>query len=186
MIPVGALEPRSIDVRFVAATNRDLEAEVERGTFRQDLYFRLNGISLTIPPLRERASEIEDLARTFLAEAARRLSPPRPLRLADDAVALLRRSPWPGNVRELKNVVERAALLCADDVVAVEHLSLGRQATEPPPRDGEEERAWILNALAQCGGNQTQAARRLGISRGTLVSRLKAYGIRRPRAGSDS
>jgi DNA-binding NtrC family response regulator len=119
---VGGLSPRSIDVRFVAATNRDLEAEVARGTFRQDLFFRLNGITIVVPPLRERADEIEQLAQTFIAAAAR--DRPRPPSLSRDALARLLAYSWPGNIRELRNVIERAVLLAGDGDITPRHLPL--------------------------------------------------------------
>lgn len=136
VLRVGALKPRSIDVRFIAATNRDLEADVARGGFRQDLYFRLNGISLVIPPLRERVAEIEKLARAFIAQAAGRDGRGTPT-LAPDALELLRRYPWPGNIRELRNVMERAVLLCGDGAIGPEHLPPEKfratYVTAPPP-----------------------------------------------------
>ena len=132
---LGALSPRSIDVRFLAATNRDLEEQVEKGGFRRDLFFRLNGFTLAIPPLRERVGEIEALARVFIEEAclaAGRSSPPQ---LSRDAIAMLRRYAWPGNVRELRNVIERAVLLHDGPVIGSEHLPADRLGrTLPPPR----------------------------------------------------
>jgi len=123
---VGGLSPRPIDVRFISATNRDLAAEVQRGTFRQDLYFRLNGIALAIPPLRERCDEIEPLARAFAASAAASIgrSPPVITREAMDA---LLRHDWPGNVRELRNAIERAVVLC-DGVIRPEDFVLDSHA----------------------------------------------------------
>jgi transcriptional regulator with PAS, ATPase and Fis domain len=124
---VGGLKTRTIDVRFVCATNRDLVSLVRAGTFRQDLYFRLNGISLVIPPLRQRKAEIQPLARAFVAEACRDANRPL-LSVADQALALLETHAWPGNVRELKNVVDRAVTLCTGSVIDVHHL--------PPPESG--------------------------------------------------
>jgi transcriptional regulator of acetoin/glycerol metabolism len=117
---VGGLNSRSLDVRFVAATNRDLEVEVGRGTFRQDLFFRLNGVTIVIPPLRERRDEIERLAQAFLAAASRHR--PRPPRLSPEALGMLLAYSWPGNVRELRNVIERAVVLSKDDEIAPRHL----------------------------------------------------------------
>jgi two-component system, NtrC family, response regulator AtoC len=190
VLPVGALRTRAIDVRFVAATNRDLAAEVARGAFRQDLYFRLNGLTLRVPPLRERVDEIGPLAAAFVAEAWRKLDrdDPAPV-LTDAALAHLRRHPWPGNVRELKSAIERAALLCSDGAIAPEDLVLEAPATSDRGVAGAtmrdelsalEERR-IVEALERCGGNQTHAARMLGISRTTLVKRLEVYRVRRPR-----
>ena len=195
---VGALRPKRIDVRFVAATNRNLEEEVARGGFREDLYYRVNGIAIVIPPLRERVGEIQQLARLFVAEAARAAGLPEP-RLSDEAIELLEAYAWPGNIRELRNLMERAVLLSSDDLITDEHLPtekmrtgrVARAAGEPPgaaPRGAtlrddvdELERRRILDALDSCSGNQTRAARLLGISRNTLAARLEQFGIPRPR-----
>jgi len=117
VLRIGGRTPRKLDVRFVAATNRDLEAEVARGTFRQDLYFRLNGVSFVIPPIRERVAEIAPMAEQFLAAAGRTLDRTEPFRLSSEALAYLERYTWPGNVRELRNVIERAAALSTGDVI---------------------------------------------------------------------
>ena len=197
VLRVGGTEPRALDVRFVAATNRDLELEVEAGRFRRDLYFRLAAATLIIPPLRERPAEIEALAQRFCAEAAGRLGEDAPA-LSDAAVKRLREHAWPGNVRELRNAIERAVLL-AGSTIDVEHLpfpDLESPAPEPAaaPQRGDEpaaatlaselatlERARILDALERTGGNQTRAAELLGMPRRTLIKRLGAYGIKRPR-----
>jgi DNA-binding NtrC family response regulator len=181
-------------VRIVAATNRDLVAEVAARRFRQDLYFRLNGITLTIPPLRERVDEIEPLAKHFLAAACKVDRRVRVPTLTADALDALRRHDWPGNIRELRNVVERALLLCGHDAIGREHLRIGLGGPSPslPPAgavdeeeglapDEVEDRRRLLEALERCAGNQTYAAEMLGISRRTLVSRLQKYKIARPR-----
>jgi DNA-binding NtrC family response regulator len=170
---VGALKPRAVDVRFLSATHRDLGAEVRAGRFRQDLYFRLNGITLRVPPLRERTEEIRDLARQFIAAAAKGLGRKAPKLVAEDA---LLRHAWPGNVRELRNVIERAVLL-ANDRIEKEHLIFDENAAQA--EDPERER--ILKALSECGGNQTRAAKVLGISRRTLTNRLNEFALPRPR-----
>jgi transcriptional regulator of acetoin/glycerol metabolism len=175
ILPVGGLAPKQLDVRFIAATNRDLEAEVARGAFRQDLFFRLSGISLTVPPLRERRSEIEPLARRFLAESGAKVT------LSPEALERLLAYSWPGNVRELRNAVERAALLSTDGVIRPEQLPLAAEPAPPSPPRPPDERQRILDALAASGGNQTEAARALGISRNTLAARLVAHDIPRPR-----
>ena len=196
VLRIGARTEREIDVRFVAATNRDPELEIERGAFRQDLYFRLNGITLTIPPLRERTSEIAQLARMFLARARAEQAAPA-LAISDAALAILEAYAWPGNVRELKNVIERGSVLCVGDRLLPEHLPPKllagpalRSASEPPrslplgpesPRLGPPDRDAILGALERCAGNQTRAAELLGISRRTLVTRLNELDIPRPR-----
>lgn len=306
---VGGLKPIPLDVRFIAATNRDLETEIVRGTFRQDLYFRLNGATLVIPPLRERASEIPDLARAFISQAARNMGLGSQPALSREALAMMVSYSWPGNIRELRNVAERAVLLCGDGPIESSHLPLEKmrstisvQAVPPsqrppvrlselvssgsgpirapdptPPMMGrtngptlpdpyamsqpararfgqrsgfhsdyvggdddpsgddlparrsrevgdstmplvigpldtaravphsvaaghqsersgthripiqpridpeEEEKARILDALAECNGNQTAAAKQLGIARRTLINKLERYGISGPR-----
>ena len=184
---VGGLEDRLVDLRFVAATNRDLEAEIARGRFRKDLYYRLAGIALHVPPLRERGEEILPLAQRFLAGTTARLSEATRERLLAYS--------WPGNIRELRNVMERAALLCGDGEIRPEHLPEGLAAPPPPaapaPADevpayaalysDEEQKRRIVDALDRCRGNQTQAAALLGISRRTLVNRLNRYRLPRPR-----
>ena len=193
----GSVKSRQIDVRYVAATNRDLNADVAQGRFRRDLFFRLSAFTAVVPPLRQRPSEILPLARRFAAEATRPLKRPAPV-LSDQAAALLQRHDWPGNIRELRNAIELAVLLTEGDVIEAEHLSLDRQSppaaaiTEDPPAATapaspdqpdaqQEERERILRVLAECGGNQTKAARQLGMARGTLLARLDAYGVPRPR-----
>ncbi len=199
---VGALKTRAIDVRFLAATNRVLEDEVARGAFRQDLYYRLNGISLTIPPLRTRVDEIAPLARVFLENAV--LPGQRAPKLSAAAQKLLEAYAWPGNIRELRNVMERAVLLATSDEITPEELPLdkmrgtpvaplGALSSAPPHRrspsamaavrdDTPNEYAQIVDSLARCNGNQTRAAKLLGMPRRTFCARLKAYNIPRPRA----
>jgi two-component system, NtrC family, response regulator AtoC len=192
---VGDTRPRPIDVRFIAATHRDLEAQVAKGNFRQDLFFRLNGISLVIPPLRERIAELESLARHFIARAAKQFGKtPEPV-LSPEALALLQNYAWPGNLRELRNMLERAVLLANDRVLGPEDLPLDKLTATPLIRpvgeavagavapDVEGERAKVVAALELHGGNQTLAARALGISRRTMLNRLDAYAIPRPRKG---
>ena len=203
VLRVGARTPRPIDVRFIAATNRDLEVEVRAGRFRQDLFYRLNGLSLAIPPLRERPEELALLARSFVLLACQQLERPL-LTLSEKALSLLRAHRWPGNVRELRNVIDRAVVLCADPSIGPEHLpaslALPASTTELPVDDAlgpptvemdpvrfeaqleALERARIVEALARCGGNQTQAAKLLGVARRTLVARLRELGVPRPRA----
>jgi transcriptional regulator with PAS, ATPase and Fis domain len=185
---VGALKPRAIDVRFLAATNRILEDEVASGAFRQDLYYRLNGISLVIPPLRARTDEIASLARLFLDTAAKRDGRPVPT-LSAAAVKLLESYPWPGNIRELRNDMERAFLLAAGAAITPEDLPLEKMRGAPvaapvapaPAVSRGEDYQRIVDSLARCSGNQTRAAKLLGMSRRTFCARLKAYNIPRPR-----
>jgi DNA-binding NtrC family response regulator len=194
---VGSLKPRLIDVRFLAATNRDLESLAASNTFRQDLYFRLNGISIQIPPLRERVAEIEPLANAFAHDACKKAGRPD-VAIPRAVCALLERHDWPGNVRELKNVIERAVLLCQGRALEPAHISLGKMTARdsiPPAAAskpasatsatdttaGAAERQRIIDALEKSGGNQKEAAKLLGISRRTLVYRLDTYGVPRPR-----
>jgi transcriptional regulator with PAS, ATPase and Fis domain len=256
---VGGVKPRPIDVRFVAATNRNLEQAVVDHKFRQDLYFRLAGVTLTIPPLRERTEEIEPLAREFARQLSRNARPPV---LSPEVIQLMLGYAWPGNIRELRNAIERAVLLAGTGPVLPEHFPVEKMTAtvstplaeprippqSPLPRDvrpgnaqhdtlppgttasasragagrvgphapspyaagqlgrgaaanagdaedasadvdlgerlkrqvQEVERQHIVDALTRCGGNQTRAARELGISRRTLISRLEAYNIPRP------
>ncbi len=192
---VGDVRPRPIDVRFIAATHRDLEAQVAKGYFRQDLFFRLNGISLVIPPLRERIAELESLARHFIARAARQFGKSPEPTLTPEALALLQNYAWPVNLRELRNMLERAVLLANDRFLGPDDLPLDKLSATPLTRpagevhhpmvapDVEGERAKVVAALELHGGNQTLAARALGISRRTMLNRLDAYAIPRPRKG---
>jgi two-component system response regulator AtoC len=132
---VGGLKPRPIDVRIVAATNRDLQNDIESGHFRQDLYFRLNGVSIVVPPLRERLDELEPLTRRFVARSAELSRRPVPS-ISPEVFALLRAWRWPGNIRELRNVAERAVLLCTGDVIQLQHLPVDKMASDLPSRRG--------------------------------------------------
>ena len=179
---LGSVKSHPVDIRVVSATNVDLQAAVEAGRFRRDLYFRLDGISLTVPPLRERPGELEGLVHLFLEQAAAQGGRAVP-EVTPEAWAALRRYPWPGNVRELRNAIERAAVLCTSGVITPEllpaekpHTTLYAEAPAPP---GERER--IEEALLRCAGNQTRAAKELGISRRTLVNRLAKHRLPRPR-----
>jgi two-component system, NtrC family, response regulator AtoC len=192
---LGSTRPKPIDVRFVAATNRDIENAGGAPGFRRDLYFRLNGMSLTIPPLRERPDEIELFAATFLASACRELElGESALSISPPVLEVLRTYAWPGNVRELRNAIERAAVLCTQNTILLEHLPpsmvRGHVRKDPSPETAvlaseirSLERARIIEVLDRCSGNQTKAAELLGVSRRTLVSRLAEYGLPRPRKG---
>jgi DNA-binding NtrC family response regulator len=196
VLRVGALRPSDLDVRFVTATHRDLDEEVAAKRFREDLFYRINGFSLRVPPLRERLEEIEPLARAVVAEFCRRYRRSREPEVSAAALEVMRAYRWPGNVRELRNVVERALVLSGEHDIGPEHLPLERMVPSraasvatlvpPPSIDAEmpaedEEHARILATLAQCAGNQTRAAKLLNMSRATLVARLERYGVRRPR-----
>ena len=201
VLRVGAVKTTSIDVRFLAATNRDLEAEIVRGTFRQDLYFRLNGITLVIPPLRERQNEIPDLAAGFLRQFAERNHVDAVPGVTSAAMAMMRAYAWPGNIRELRNVMERALLL-SGGTVDIEHLPLEKMRTgtppPPPPRKAAplvvvheeleapletitDEKARIIESLNRAGGNQTEAAKLIGWSRRKLIDKVIHHQIPRPR-----
>jgi two-component system response regulator AtoC len=200
VLRLGSVKPQTIDVRFVSATNRDLPAEVAAGRFRRDLFFRLDGVTLAIPPLRERRERIGALALGFLEQTRR--GGAAPARLSAEALAALEAHAWPGNVRELKAVIERAVLLARGGEIGVRHLSFARQAEGEPaaapapqaaPPSGavdvaalldDEQRAdreRVIAALDECAGNQTRAARMLGIGRTLLVQKLRLYRIPRPR-----
>ena len=184
VIRVGGVKPIDVDVRFVAATNRDLSREVAERRFRADLFFRLDGVTLLVPPLRERRELLTRLAIQFACEATRE----RGARagLAPDVLRRLESHDWPGNVRELKAVIERAALLARGGEIAVRHLAFAdlkpvhHPPATPSPSD-EAEREKILAALDACAGNQTRAAKLLGVSRATLVNKLAIHRIPRPR-----
>ena len=183
---LGGLEEFSVNCRIIAAASPLLDQVVASGEFREDLYYRLNVFSITLPPLRDRLEDIEPIARHFLADETRDYQQPK--RFADDAIAALLVHRWPGNVRELKNVVERAAILSADSpVVRGEHLMIQRRTArvstaEPSlgeiriPAGGkllaDIEREAVAITLRVAGGNQAAAARMLGISRPTLAKKL--------------
>jgi two-component system, NtrC family, response regulator AtoC len=195
IVRVGGTRPRKIDIRVVAATNRDLEEDVEQGTFRQDLYFRLAGDTLVIPPLRDRVDEIEPLARAFLQAVSQQLGREVPT-LELDALAVLRRYSWPGNIRELRNVMERAVLHSVDFRITPEQLPVEKmeraisrgssraaegaaQWAVSPWRERKRalERQTIIDALERCAGNRARAAALLAIPRSTFFARLKALDI---------
>jgi transcriptional regulator of acetoin/glycerol metabolism len=190
--PLGATRPVAIDVRWIAATNRDLAVEVERGRFRKDLYYRLQGFVLAVPPLRERRGEIRALARALAGDG-----PAGPRALTEAVLEALERYAWPGNVRELRNALASAALLAGPGPIDVGHLPQAitgrgaRPAAVPPERAlrdvlADEERRRIIDALQRSAGNQSRAAALLGMPRRTLVKRLTAYGIPRGRVVPDA
>ena len=188
VLRIGGVEPRPIDVRFIAATNRDLEAEVAAGRFRSDLYFRLNGVTLWIPPLRERQDEIEPLARQFVGNACRRLRRAEESPLAADAVKRLRAYAWPGNVRELRNTMERAVLLCGQGPIRAEHLpteKMGAKLLQPvvkPAVAAPAAAAGDAAGSAGAGGlhgelDALERQRILGVAKATMYSKMKRYGL---------
>jgi two-component system, response regulator FlrC len=171
---LGGTRPVHVNVRTIAATNRDLDEAVARGQFRADLYYRLNVFDIRIPALRERPDDVMPLAAGFLRDfgATADLTPP--------AREALRNHGWPGNVRELRNVIERALIMCDGPCIEVEHLSL-RPRSEAPPASTTDletlEKHAVEQAMRAAGGNKVRAARRLGISRMQLYTRLRRFGF---------
>jgi DNA-binding NtrC family response regulator len=183
--PLGATKTQRIDVRVIAATNRNLEAMLASGEFREDLYYRLNVIQMDLPPLRGRPDDIVPLAEHILVQLGARQSPPRRMRLAADAEALLLQYPWPGNVRELMNVLERGVTLSQGNELHADDLP--PHVRERKPSDflaaaaarrmtlAQLEREYIEKILEDEGGNKTRAAQRLGLDRKTLYRKLEEY-----------
>ena len=180
---VGSTRVQKVNVRVIAATNRELAREVEGGRFRQDLFYRLHVLTLTLPPLRERPEDIPLLIAHFMGRLARRRPPKR---LSEEALERLTRYAWPGNIRELENLVERLVIFSDHEVIGVADLPPDIRAPAPLPGAAAEgelrslkqvERAHIAKILFQCGGNKSQAARVLGIDIKTLASKIKAYGL---------
>jgi DNA-binding NtrC family response regulator len=220
---IGARHVRPIDVRFVCATNKNLDEDVRDRKFRPDLFYRVAGITLNVPPLRERPADLEPLIRRFLQQQASQLDRTSPPVISPEALQRLRQYSWPGNVRELRNVLERCVVLRGEGIVRPEDLppeiyapprhtaitssvpisATHERASSPdrttqPDRDPyldrssdspvrEElkqfERNRIIEALARCHGNQSEAAKLLGMSRRTLVARLSEFNLPRPRKG---
>ena len=183
VLPLGATRPLKVEVRFLAASNRDLKAWVADGRFRQDLWFRLNVVNLHLPPLAERREDIPLLAQFFLGRAAPLMG--KDIRdFSEEALALLKAHAWPGNVRELENVIERGVALCHGERIEAAHLpdelrQLSVRAFRPKegrvPTLEEQERDYILWVLEEANGNQTLAAQMLGIDRVSLWRKLKRY-----------
>jgi two-component system response regulator HydG len=182
---VGSTASIHVDIRVIVATNRDLAALVRRESFREDLFYRLNGIVLEVPPLRARAEDIIPLAVHFLRTYAERMGK-LVSGLTPAAMDRLLRHPWPGNVRELEKAMERAAVLAETDVIGLSDLppTLQERQAEVPPPDrrtlADIEKAHILSTLYEFGWNQARAAEALGIGRTTLWRKLREYGIRPP------
>jgi DNA-binding NtrC family response regulator len=177
---VGSTRTRKVDVRILSATNSELDRAVAEGTFREDLFYRLNAVEIKLPPLRDRREDIPLLAAHFLRRSGGKYGR-TDMRLSSDAVDALLRHPWPGNVRELRHAVERAVLLTEGAEVGVEHLGL-RQAPEGTLRledmsIDEAERVLIRKALSRNRGNVSRAAEDLGLSRSALYRRLKRHGL---------
>jgi two-component system nitrogen regulation response regulator NtrX len=194
---VGGSTLIRVDTRVLAATNKDLPAEIRAGRFREDLYFRLNVVPIFVPPLRERYEDVPLLADHFMAILAREYGR-RPKTFDADAVAALQRYRWPGNVRELRNLVERLMIMVAGDRVssrdltfleqgAQEAVAVARPAILAPlhhARD-EFEKQYILRALASQQGNMSRTAEALGVERSNLYRKMRAFGIMPARRGDD-
>ena len=184
---VGGARPIRVDTRFIAATNADLEQAMKQGAFRQDLYYRLNVVSLSLPPLRARRDDIEDLTQHFVAKYCAELKRP-PLAISPAALSLLQRYDWPGNIRELENAVERAVVLSTTTAIEPRDLPIAPPVTEDDPEEaaGSSYRTAVINfkrdllrtALAQADGNQTRAAEALGLQRTYLWRLLRELGLR--------
>jgi transcriptional regulator with GAF, ATPase, and Fis domain len=196
---VGSNRELEVDVRIVAATHRDLEAMAEAGTFRSDLYYRLSGVVIEIPPLRERGDEIEPLVRRFL-HAANKANGRRVEGISPETLALLEAYSWPGNVRELRNVIERAVVVTQGVLIGPEALparvrtgghrpeadpSKASALAAPEPEQGrgkvhQFEARMLQEALAATGWNRTEAAKKLGMAVRTLSYRMKVLGVKKP------
>lgn len=185
--PVGSDRERRMNVRVIAATNRDPQAAIAAGLLRSDLYYRLATVTIKIPPLRERADDIVPLAEHFLAKYRAEFARPR-LQFSPQVKDVLTRYSWPGNVRELRNVIERAAMLTMSEMIGPEDLDLpiapidtvtqvSPAATSELTRLEDAERAHITRILREVGGSRTRAATALGISRSTLWDKLKRHGL---------
>lgn len=189
-MPVGGTKQKKVDVRVIAATNRNLEEMVKKGTFREDLYYRLNVVSLQLPPLRERTGDIPLLVQFFLSKVASKLKQ-EPKTIASDAMSALEAFSWPGNIRQLENEIQRACVMSGKDgLITRECLSptvvgatgVGASvsiANDKPLKDvlARVEREMIEQAVARCEGNKSEAARQLGISRSNLIAKFQEYGI---------
>jgi two-component system nitrogen regulation response regulator NtrX len=193
---VGAQHSVAIDVRVIAATNKDLAGEIRQGRFREDLYFRLNVIPILVPPLRERGDDVVRLAEHFAAEFASFGG--RVKRISAEAAAVLKAYPWPGNVRELRNVIERVLIMAPGDVIQpsdLDFLDVSAGAVGPihtpevaplfEARDAWE-RDYLLNAIALFDGNMSRAADALGIERSNLYKKMRGLGIAGGRREEDN
>ena len=182
--PVGSATPIPVDIRLVAATNRDLRAWVDAGKFREDLYFRLNVVDINLPPLRERQGDLPLLCDAFVREFNPQLGRGI-IGIAPEAMTALAAYPWPGNVRELRNTIERMMVLAHGDHLTLEdvpkNIREGRApvntGTSTTPATEPEEATLIRRALFETKGNRTAAAKRLGIPLRTLYRRIKSYGL---------
>jgi two-component system, NtrC family, nitrogen regulation response regulator NtrX len=184
--PVGGTQTIQVDVRVIAATNKDLEEEIAKGNFREDFFYRLNVIPFYVPPLRDRKEDIPLLVREFLQEFGRQYGRPR-IEMSDEAIAVLKQYHWPGNVRELRNVIERVMIL-NPQTIRIERKHLPMLVFRGSGRKGEEfstlhqareayERDYILKKIDECHGNVSRAAEALGLERIHLYRKMKSLGI---------
>jgi len=188
VVPVGAERATNVDVRVIAASNRDLKQALQQGALRRDLYYRLRGVLIRLPAVRERTADIAPLVEHFLSQLTRRVS------LSSDASSLLLRYPWPGNVRELRSVLTSAALMAQGSIIDVSDLPLDEseadraaEAQLPPVSTRELEQAEFLavrQAMDECGGNVKEAAKVLGMARSSLYRRLRRFKLQRSSAWS--
>jgi two-component system NtrC family response regulator len=193
---LGSPHPVKVNVRIIAATNRDLKTQVEDADFREDLYYRLSVITIELPPLRERREDISALAGHFLKRFSERYNTGR-LNLTEEAWDLLQKYEWPGNIRELENVIERVAVLAKDTEIAASDLPLEVRTTRSRiasiglklPEEGisleDIEKEILVQALEKQHWNQTRAARYLNISRKTLIYRMEKFGLVERAASED-
>lgn len=181
VVRVGSNKPVDVDIRLICATNKDLEAMVTHGTFREDLLWRINTIPLHLPPLRERREDIRPLAELFLRRYATEYN--RTMEgFSSGAITVLERHPWYGNIRELQHTIERAVIMADSPILRPEDLTLSRreretEVTDAPQSLEDMEREAVRRAVEQCKGNFSQAAAQLGISRQTLYNKMKRYGL---------
>jgi transcriptional regulator with PAS, ATPase and Fis domain len=186
---LGDTNPIRIDVRVIAAANEDLYAKSRTGEFRQDLYFRLSVVEISLPPLRERLEDLPELAALLLGRLASKMGR-LPFTLSEAALQAMRAYPWPGNVRELENVLEMASIVCEGQVIAPLHLAQRLRAPAPAPQRSEPalaeagdrsvraaEVALIRSTIREFEGNVAEAARKLGLSRSTVYRRMQEHGI---------
>jgi DNA-binding NtrC family response regulator len=175
---LGGTRTQNANVRLIAASNRDLRQAVQQGTFREDLFYRLQVFDIPLPPLRERINDVPQLAEQFLEDLGEAMGRP-PTRLTDDARDALEAHAWPGNVRELRNVLERAAILSDEGLIERHHLSLPAKSATAAASDDllALERRAIESMMRKCGGNRSKAARQLGLTRTKLYVRLRRYGL---------
>jgi DNA-binding NtrC family response regulator len=203
-LPIGRTTPRKVDVRLILATNQNLEEMVQAGRFRHDFYYRIYVYPIFLPPLRERPEDILPIAYHFIAHFARQMN--KPIRgFSDDALRHLSQNQWPGNVRQLRNTVERAVIQCETETISLKDLSFGDPVGDLTallahvPETNQElvtlkkeirqkavhqiEKNFILQALNQCDGNVTQAARKVGLKRTNFQTLMRKYGLKRSEPG---